>query len=110
MNTENTTVTKKGITVTGEDITKASTAIRKEAEAIKTSLDTIIGEIGSIKEAWKDVNATQYLAKFEQLQNGFPNFYNNLCSLSEFLDNVVRLYQEDVLDPTSTAVNGAGEQ
>lgn len=97
------------ITVTEEDIRKASNDIRNAADAIKTSLDTISSEIASISEAWKDVNATQYLAKFEQLQGGFPTFYDNLCSLSDFLDGVVKLYNEEVMDPTSTAVNGTAE-
>ena len=46
------------------------------------------------------------MEKFQQLQQGFPGFYNHAYGLSNFLTGVVKAYRENVLNPTARAVNG----
>lgn len=85
---------------------EAALKIRTATEEIKISLDAIKAEIDGISNVWQDKNAQVYMEKFQQLQQGFPGFYNHAYGLSNFLTGVVKAYRENVLNPTARAVNG----
>ena len=89
---------------------EAALKIRTATEEIKNSLEKIKTEIAGVDNAWKDKNAEVYIEKFNVLQQSFPGFYNHAYALNSFLTGVVKAYRENVLEPTSRAVNEDGRR
>ena len=102
----NNTFSKTAIALSESSMEDASTKIKTATEEIKVALDTIKAEIDGISNVWQDKNAQVYMEKIQQLQQGFPGFYNHAYALGSFLDGVVNAYRENVLNPTTRAVNG----
>lgn len=96
------------IALNEQSMEEAALSLKTAAEEIKRSLEIIKSEIAGIDNAWKDKNAEIYMEKFQELQQGFPGFYNHVYELSSFLTGVVKAYRENVLNPTTKAVNGSG--
>lgn len=105
----NSTFSKTAVSLNEGSMDEASLKIRTATEEIKVALDAIKAEIEGIDSVWKDKNAQVYIEKFQQLQQGFPGFYNHAYGLSNFLTGVVRAYRENVLNPTSRAVNNTND-
>ena len=102
----NNTFSQTAVTLNEVSMEEAALKIRNATEEIKLSLDAIKAEIDGISNVWQDKNAQVYIEKFQQLQQGFPGFYNHAYGLSNFLTGVVKAYSENVLNPTARAVNG----
>ena len=84
------------VTLNETSMEEASLKIKNATEEIKVALDAIKAEIEGVSNVWQDKNAQAYMEKFQQLQQGFPGFYNHAYALGSFLDGVVKTYRENV--------------
>lgn len=106
----NNNFSQTAITLSETSMDEAALKIKTATEEIKISLDAINAEIDGISNVWQDKNAQVYMEKFQQLQQGFFDFYNHAYGLSNFLTGVVNAYRENVLNPISRAVNGVEDK
>lgn len=93
------------VTLNETSMEEASLKIKNATEEIKVALDAIKAEIEGVSNVWQDKNAQVYMEKFQQLQQGFPGFYNHAYALGSFLDGVIKTYRENVFNPAARAVN-----
>lgn len=75
------------------------TSVKGDADEINRLLEEITKEMGAIAGAWDDENAQKYLESFEDLKKEFPAFYNRAYGLGNFLNGVVKSYNENMLRP-----------
>lgn len=75
------------------------TSVKTDADEINGLLEEITKEMGAIAGAWDDENAQKYLDSFQELKKEFPAFYNRAYGLGNFLNGVVKAYNENMLKP-----------
>lgn len=95
----------EAISINEQSMEQAATRIKNNAEEIQNYLNLLKEEIAKIDGVWQDDNSKVYVERFQDLQKDFPKFYQNAYECGAFLTNVVKAYRENVLNPTSRAVN-----
>ncbi len=92
------------IVLHASDLLEAARKMEDAATRISDALDRLNTVVGDIESVWSDQNSKKYLDRYNELKEEFPGFKAAVHSYSEFLNAVVRTYQQEYIDEVSTTV------
>lgn len=90
------------------DLIDASRKIEDASDRIEKALAKLDNIMAGMENVWSGKTSKEYLARYEELKESFPQFKAATRSYGRFLNDVVAVYQREFEDKTHDSVTRNG--